>query len=185
VLKITINETAVERRWILQGQLVGPWVQELRSLWKKKRKAQEGQMCVLDLNEVTFIDKSGERLLRAICKKGAQLVASGVYTKYLVEKARTKQRCSVPTLPLVFLAALLIVSRVSANCLQVGPNSGRTAGLERAIWRCAPADGCHLLEMGDAKAKYARNALLTKPIGLAQRFVLTLRGDRAHVESSQ
>jgi anti-anti-sigma regulatory factor len=58
--------------------MVGPWVQELRALWKKKRQAHEGQTSVLDLNDVTSIDQSGERLLRAICKKGAQLVASGV-----------------------------------------------------------------------------------------------------------
>jgi anti-anti-sigma regulatory factor len=81
-------ETQTENRWILQGQLVGPWVHELRSLWKKKRRAHKGQRCVLDLNDVTFIDQSGERLLRAICKKGAQLIASGVYTKHLVEKVK-------------------------------------------------------------------------------------------------
>jgi hypothetical protein len=44
----------------------------------------------VDLNDVTFIDKSGERLLRAMSKKGAQLVAKGMYTKYLLEKVKTK-----------------------------------------------------------------------------------------------
>jgi anti-anti-sigma regulatory factor len=87
-LKITVMETPTENRCIVQGQLVGPWVDELRSLWREKLRAQPEQRFVLDLNDVTFIDKSGERLLRAICKKGALLVASGVYTKDVVERVK-------------------------------------------------------------------------------------------------
>ena len=49
---------------------------------------------MLDLNDVTFIDKSGETLLRAICKKGAQLVASGVYTKHVLERCRRSAHSS-------------------------------------------------------------------------------------------
>jgi anti-anti-sigma regulatory factor len=90
VLKIIVIETQMENRWILQGQLVGPWVRELRECWKKKPRTESGQKCVVDLNDVTFIDKSGERLLRAMSKKGAELVAKGMYTKYLLEKVKTK-----------------------------------------------------------------------------------------------
>jgi anti-anti-sigma regulatory factor len=92
VLKITVTETQTEKRWILQGRLVGPWVHELRSCWKKGHRAQNSQRCVIDLNDVTFIDKSGERLLRAMSKKGAELVASGLYTKHLLEKVKTGKR---------------------------------------------------------------------------------------------
>jgi ABC-type transporter Mla MlaB component len=81
VLKIIMTETETEIRWILLGRLVGPWVREVRSCWKKRHRTQTGQRCIVDLNDVTFIDKSGERLLRAISKKGAQLVANGIYTK--------------------------------------------------------------------------------------------------------
>lgn len=89
MLKITITETEAETRWILQGKLVGPWVHELRSYWKKRHRTQTGKGCVVDLNDVTFIDKSGERLLRAMSKKGAQLIADGIYTKHLLDKLRT------------------------------------------------------------------------------------------------
>jgi anti-anti-sigma regulatory factor len=84
VLKITITETRTETRWILQGKLVGPWVREFRSCWKK-HITQGSQRCVVDLNDVAFIDKSGERLLRALSKRGVQLVANGIYTKHLLE----------------------------------------------------------------------------------------------------
>ena len=88
MLKITIAETATDRRWILQGRLVGPWVSELRTTWKRAHRSQDKRACIIDLDDVTFIDKSGERLLRAISKKGAQLIASGMYTKHVLEKAK-------------------------------------------------------------------------------------------------
>jgi anti-anti-sigma regulatory factor len=88
VLKITIMETATERRWIVQGSLVGPWVSELRTTWKRAHRSHDKRACIIDLNDVTFIDKSGERLLRAISKKGAQLIAGGMYVKHVVEQLK-------------------------------------------------------------------------------------------------
>lgn len=91
MLKITVMETQTENRWILQGQLVGPWVQELRRHWKAKHARESGKTCVVDLNDVSFIDKSGERLLRAMSKAGADLTSSGMYTKHLLEKLKTRK----------------------------------------------------------------------------------------------
>ena len=89
MLKITITETQTESRWVLLGQLTGPWVRELRKLWKEKHPTASQKSCVVDLNDVTFIDKSGERLLRAISKTGADLTAEGLYTKHLLEELKT------------------------------------------------------------------------------------------------
>jgi anti-anti-sigma regulatory factor len=88
VLKITITETTAERRWIVQGRLVGPWVSELRTTWKKAHGTQDKRACIVDLNDVTFIDKSGERLLRAMSKKGALLIAKGLYIKHVLEQLK-------------------------------------------------------------------------------------------------
>jgi hypothetical protein len=106
VLKITINETPTEQRWILQGRLVGPWVDELRTSWKKAHVEDCGRTCVVDLGDVTFIDKAGERLLRAISKKGAQLVASGVYTKYVLEKVKSTHKHGLVVLIVCLFASL-------------------------------------------------------------------------------
>ena len=91
MLKIVITETQTESRWILQGPLVGPWVIELRRCWKEKHTRESGKSCVVDLNDVTFIDKSGERLLRAMSKTGANLTSNGMYTKHLLEKLKTRK----------------------------------------------------------------------------------------------
>jgi anti-anti-sigma regulatory factor len=90
VLKITVTETPGERRWVVQGRLVGPWVSELRATWRRWG-SRDKRTCIIDLNDVTFIDKSGERLLRAMSKKGAQLITSGVYIKHLLEQLKNSR----------------------------------------------------------------------------------------------
>jgi anti-anti-sigma regulatory factor len=88
VLRITIDETPTEKRWILQGRLVGLWVSELRRTWKKTHRPENNRPCVVDLSDVTFIDEKGVRLLRAMSKQGAQFVATGIYIKHVLQ-----QRC--------------------------------------------------------------------------------------------
>jgi anti-anti-sigma regulatory factor len=88
MLKITIIETATDRRWIVEGRLVGPWVNELRTTWKRAHRSQDKRACIIDLNDVTLIDKSGERLLRAMSEKGAQLMAGGLYVKHVLEQLK-------------------------------------------------------------------------------------------------
>jgi len=85
VLKITRTETPTEEKWTLQGRLVGLWVSELRRTWKETHRPDENLKCVVDLNEVTFIDKKGERLLRSMSKEGAQFIATGVYTRHFLQ----------------------------------------------------------------------------------------------------
>jgi hypothetical protein len=85
VLKITRTETPVEEKWILQGCLVGLWVSELRRTWKETHRTDNNLKCVVDLNEVTFIDKKGERLLQTMSKEGAQFIATGLYIKYVLQ----------------------------------------------------------------------------------------------------
>ena len=86
MLKITRTETLAEEKWILQGRLVGLWVTELRKCWKKTHRTDNNLKCIVDLNDVTFIDEKGERLLRTMSKEGVQFVARGIYVKHLLQE---------------------------------------------------------------------------------------------------
>ena len=90
MLKITITNTAKQELWSLQGRLVAPWVKELKSNWKRAHRTTQGRRCIVNLDEVTFIDKSGERMLRCMFNQGAQLVASDVYVKQVLDRLRRK-----------------------------------------------------------------------------------------------
>jgi anti-anti-sigma regulatory factor len=91
MLKITNRATVNEDRWILSGQLAGLWVAELRSNWDQVRDRSRGRKCVIDLSDVTLIDRSGEGLLGKLRDEGAELVAKGVYTRHLLENLRSKE----------------------------------------------------------------------------------------------
>ena len=92
MLKITITSTAKEEKWTLQGRLVGPWVKELKTNWNRARRMPDEGKCIVNLDEVTFIDKSGERMLRCMCRQGAQLVASDVYVEHVLERLRGRSK---------------------------------------------------------------------------------------------
>jgi hypothetical protein len=54
--------------------------------------AQPPARCrIVDLNEVTSIDKSGEEALRMMVRDGAIFFASGVYTKHLLDQLQAQQ----------------------------------------------------------------------------------------------
>ena len=138
MLKITITETQTEKRWVLQGQLVGPWVDEFRRCWKQKQQTVSTQKCVVDLNDVTFIDKSGERLLRAIGKKGAELVANGVYTKHVVERVKSPERCDVHKVA-VLLFALLLVGPLNPGLRADSPRMAKKS-VNASSLQCMPTE---------------------------------------------
>ncbi len=92
MLKITFANTATEERWTLHGRLVGLWVTELKASWKRQHQTAQGRRCIVNLDEVTFIDKSGERMLRSMSNQGAQFVASDVYVKHVVDRLRGKSK---------------------------------------------------------------------------------------------
>ena len=85
MLRINVTESTSGQRWILQGRLTGSTVEELIASWRANRRCQPPQSCVVDLNEITSIDKDGEQVLLMMLRDGAKLVASGLYTKHLLE----------------------------------------------------------------------------------------------------
>jgi anti-anti-sigma regulatory factor len=91
MLRITNRAVVNEERWILSGQLVGPWVEEFRSNWDQVRDRSRGRRYVIDLSEVTLIGENGEGLLGELRDEGAEFVATGVYTKHLLENLKSNE----------------------------------------------------------------------------------------------
>jgi hypothetical protein len=83
--KITITETPIEMRWVLQGRLFGPWVNQLRANWRTASRTRQGRTCIVDLNDVTFIDKGAAKLFRSMAREGAQFTANRPYSTRLLQ----------------------------------------------------------------------------------------------------
>ena len=85
MLRISMNEDMSEQRWVLQGRLTAPFLEELIESWRSSRDRRPTLNRVVDLNEVTCIDKDGEQVLLMMIRDEARFVASGLYTKHLLE----------------------------------------------------------------------------------------------------
>jgi len=97
VLKIAITDLPDEQRWSLQGQLVGQWAAELKSSWREAHQAEDTRKRIVELIEVTSIDRNGEAVLAEIMTQGAEFVASDVYTKHLLRNLRSELKRSRTT----------------------------------------------------------------------------------------
>ena len=94
MLKITITETETEIRWILEGKLVGPWVGELQKVWRSTQRSEKLRRCVFDLNDVLFVDRAGEKVLRALAKQHVKFEASGIYVRGVLSQLQGKRTLS-------------------------------------------------------------------------------------------
>lgn len=74
----------INGRTVLQvsGRLGDGWVTELEECWR----ARPDKRISVDLRGVTFIDLSGERLLRRMHREGATFLAEGLLIREVVNQ---------------------------------------------------------------------------------------------------
>ena len=94
MLRIAITDLPGEQRWSLQGQMVGQWAAELKSTWREAHHAGDTRRSIVDLIEVTSIDRNGEAVLAEIMSQGVEFIASDVYTKHLLRNLRSELKRS-------------------------------------------------------------------------------------------
>lgn len=78
MLRFSFYRSGAGQQWVLCGQLSGPWVDELFSVWRRVRQQLPSVHTLVDLKEVTFIDEAGEQLLAEMQRAGAEFAAAGV-----------------------------------------------------------------------------------------------------------
>ena len=94
MFRITVVKSLQEEKWILQGQLTGEFASELSVNWQQSQDRCSDVPRVVDLSDVTVIDKTGEEILLMMIHQQATFIATGLYTRHLLEelKGRTKGR---------------------------------------------------------------------------------------------
>jgi hypothetical protein len=95
MLKISVIDGRTQRRVVIEGTLVEPWMAELRNSWQTAKADLQGRKLVLDLKSVTMIGAEGESALWELVKEGASICSSGVLTKYLLQQLARKNKESV------------------------------------------------------------------------------------------
>jgi hypothetical protein len=94
VLKIAITDLPDEQRWCLQGQLGGQWATVLMSTWRETHHAGDTRRNIVDLTEVTSIDRNGEAVLAELMSQGAAFISGDVYTEHLLRNLRSELKRS-------------------------------------------------------------------------------------------
>jgi anti-anti-sigma regulatory factor len=84
MLRTMISDAPFEQKWTLQGRLCGEWAADLKEKWEQSRSAREGRTCLVDLEDVISVDRSGESALLQMMEDGAQLITSRAYMKNIL-----------------------------------------------------------------------------------------------------
>jgi hypothetical protein len=85
MFRISTIDTQRERRLVVEGTLVPPWVEELRKIWSNAGDALEGRSLVIDLTNATVISREGENAIFDLMKEGAKFSCGGVLTKHVLK----------------------------------------------------------------------------------------------------
>ena len=81
-LTITVRDIAPEQRWTLHGRLTDYSVAEVLSNWYTSKDQESAGRRVIDLDGVSSIDRSGERVLSMMIQDGARF--GGIYARHLL-----------------------------------------------------------------------------------------------------
>ena len=91
MLKISIVDTRTQRRLVLEGRLVAPWVAELTTAWTSAKADCDGRELVIDMENVMVVSEEAENTLMQMMNEGARFRCSGVLTRHVLQQL--KRRC--------------------------------------------------------------------------------------------
>jgi anti-anti-sigma regulatory factor len=86
MLRISFIESADHRVALrLEGQIAGPWIEELRN--SCERLLTQGKRLTLDLADLSFVDCDGIALLRALAERRVALANCSRFVAELLKEA--------------------------------------------------------------------------------------------------
>jgi anti-anti-sigma regulatory factor len=86
MMKAQLDDTSDPPTLRVCGRLADRWVDELERYWQTARANHPAQPLAIDLRSVTFIDHSGEALLRRMHAEGARFLTAGLWNRELVDQ---------------------------------------------------------------------------------------------------
>jgi hypothetical protein len=86
MLKISLIESARQRRVIVEGRLIAPWADELRNACEQARADLLGRDLVIEMKHLTTISQEGESVILELIKGGFKVRCRGVFTKHVLKQ---------------------------------------------------------------------------------------------------
>jgi hypothetical protein len=96
MFRISTVDTRSQRRLVVEGMLVGPWVDELRTSWRNACRERGRRKLVIDLRNLTTISRAGEDAIFELMNDGARFSCGNVLTKHVLKQLARKKRQELP-----------------------------------------------------------------------------------------
>ncbi len=90
MLKISVVDTRNKRRLIVEGTLLHPWTEELKSAWEECLRTARDRRIVLDFAGVTRISDDAFAVLSDLIGQGARFASGGVLTRHVLQQLSRK-----------------------------------------------------------------------------------------------
>jgi hypothetical protein len=94
MFKISIVEDHGQQKLVLEGTLVSPWTAEVENAFRGLVGGFPERKPIIDLANVTAINKDGEETLYKLMSEGARFRCVDVFTKHVLKRLAKKVRCS-------------------------------------------------------------------------------------------
>src|ERR1700741_5189385 len=86
MLKISLIDSAKQRRLIVEGKLIAPWAAELRNVCAEARVNLHGRELVIEMKHITTISQEGENVILELINEGNKFRCKGVFTKQVLKE---------------------------------------------------------------------------------------------------
>ena len=86
MIRITQVRDGSRQQLFVEGTLSEGWVEALETSWSEAQSQLNGEPLRIDLSGVTYVDDKGRELLARMIQDGAELWATGVMTRAVIEE---------------------------------------------------------------------------------------------------
>jgi anti-anti-sigma regulatory factor len=93
MMKILTKEVGGRIILEVEGRLSGVFVPELENCWKALCATQSDRTILLDLKNVTCIDRTGRNLLQSMHSRGVGFLRAGLAVQDILEEIAEQQEC--------------------------------------------------------------------------------------------
>jgi hypothetical protein len=86
MMKISIVDGRNQRRLVLEGKLVAPWVAELKPACERAKAGLGDRELVVELKNLIAINQAGENVLLELMQEGVKFRGCGVFTRHMLRQ---------------------------------------------------------------------------------------------------
>jgi aryl-alcohol dehydrogenase-like predicted oxidoreductase len=100
MLRITTRNEDASTIFVIEGKLIGPWVEELEKCWRAATSIEPRNPILVNLAKVTFVDDIGKQLVAQMRRSGVKFVGAGLIAEFIcaeIERAICASTTGFPT----------------------------------------------------------------------------------------